>query len=61
MKKSWLIYGAVVLAGAAFFSLPYEQRQQVAKFLTVCLILAFLLRPVGLTIGQILRKMLGKN
>jgi hypothetical protein len=61
MKKSCLIYTAVVLSGAAFFSLSYEQRQEVAKYLTVCLLLAFLIRPVGLTIGQILRKVLGKD
>jgi hypothetical protein len=61
MKKSWLIYTAVALSGAAFFSLPYEQRQEVAKYIIVCLLLAFLIRPVGLTIGQMLRKVLGKD
>jgi hypothetical protein len=57
MKKYWIVFAFAVSVGAAFFSLPHEQRQEIAKYIAICLLSAFLLRPVGLTIGQILRKL----
>ena len=61
MKKNWLGFVAAAVAGAVLFSLPYEQRQEVAEYITMCLLLAFIIRPVGLTIGRILRKVLDKD
>ena len=61
MKKYWIVFAFGVLLGASFFSLPNEERQEVAKYVAICLLSAFLLRPIGLTIGQILRKLLSKE
>jgi hypothetical protein len=61
MKKYWIIFASAIVLGAAFFSLPQEQRQEVAKYIAICLLSAFILRPVGLTIGQILKKLLNKE
>ena len=61
MKKYWIVFILAVVLGASFFSLPYEQRQEVAKYIAICLLSAFILRQVGLTIGQILRKLLSKE
>jgi predicted Na+-dependent transporter len=61
MKKYWIVFAFAVVVGASFFFLPNEQRQEVAKYIAICLLSAFFLRPIGLTIGQILRKLLSKE
>jgi hypothetical protein len=61
MKKIWIGFASAVVVGAAFFSLPYGQRQEVAKYIIMSLLIAFVIRPVGLSIGQILRKVLKKD
>jgi hypothetical protein len=60
MKRTWLTLGVITFAGAILV-LESDQRQEVAKYIVTCLLLAFVIRPVGLTIGQIFRKVLDKD
>jgi hypothetical protein len=61
MKKYWIIIASAIVLGAAFSSLAEEQWQEIAKYIAACLLSAFFLRPIGLTIGQVLKKLLSKE
>jgi hypothetical protein len=61
MKKIWLTFAVVVIIGTAYFSMPYEQRQGVAKYVVFCFLIAGFIGPAGLAIGKFLSKFLNKN
>ena len=60
MKKTWFALAVITFAGV-IFALDSVQRQEVAMYIITCLLLAFVIRPVGLTIGRILRKVFDKD
>ena len=61
MKKVWLMFAAGVVISLAFFKLSYEQRQEVAKFVIMCFLIAGFISPVGLALGKLLRKVIKKD
>jgi putative Mn2+ efflux pump MntP len=62
MKNIWLPFAVVaVVVGFTFSTLTSELRQEVAKYVIFGFLAAALIKPIGLTIGNFLRKLIKKN
>jgi hypothetical protein len=61
VKRIWLLFGVLAVVGFAFSTLTSEIRQEVAMYIIICFIAAVIIRPVGLTIGNFLRKLFEKD
>ena len=62
MKNIWLLFAVVAVVVGFTFSTPtLELRQEVAKYIIIGFLAAALIRPIGLTIGNFLRKLIKKD
>ena len=61
MVRKGMFFVLIIIVGAALFISGHDQRQAVAKFLFYCLIIGLVIKPVGLSIGRTLQRMLKKD
>jgi hypothetical protein len=57
MKRIWIALAFALIVAAITWAPTGKQSQAVAKYISMCFIIAIVIRPVGLTIGATIRRL----